>query len=75
MKRLMGSLSVAALAVVLAAPLAAQTFRVTASIPFEFMVAERSMPAGDYTVQRAEPRRSGYDSGIWCRCERYNVGT
>ena len=49
MKRLIGFLSVATLAVVLAAPLGAQTLRVTAGIPFEFMVAGRSMPAGDYT--------------------------
>ena len=52
MKRLIGFLSVSTLAVVLAVPLVAQTFRVTASVPFEFMVAGRSMPAGDYTVQR-----------------------
>ena len=50
MKRLIGVLSVATLAAVLAAPLAAQTIRVTASVPFEFMVAGRSLPAGDYTV-------------------------
>ncbi len=53
MKRLIGFLSVATLAVVLAAPVGAQSFRVTATIPFEFMVSGRSMPAGDYAVQRA----------------------
>ena len=53
MKRLIGFLSVSTLAVALAAPLAAQTIRVTASVPFEFMVAGRSMPAGDYVVERA----------------------
>ena len=53
MKRLIGFLSVSTLAVALAAPLAAQTIRVTATVPFEFMVAGRSMPAGDYTVERA----------------------
>jgi hypothetical protein len=51
-KRLIGFLSVATLAVVLAAPLGAQTFRVTGSVPVEFMVGGRSMPAGDYTVAR-----------------------
>ncbi len=53
MKRLIGFLSVSTLAVALAAPLAAQTIRVTATVPFEFIVAGRSMPAGDYTVERA----------------------
>ena len=52
MKRLIGFLSVSTLAVALAAPLAAQTIRVTANVPFEFMVAGRSMPAGDYIVER-----------------------
>ena len=53
MKRLIGFLSVATLVGVLAAPLAAQqTLGVTGSVPFEFMVGGRSMPAGDYTVAR-----------------------
>ena len=59
MKRLIGFLSVATLAVVLAAPLAAQEFRVTATVPFEFMVSGRSMPAGEYMVQRAGTGGSG----------------
>jgi hypothetical protein len=59
MKRLIGFLSVATLAVVLAAPLPAQEFRVTATVPFEFMVAGRSMPAGDYAVRRAGSIVSG----------------
>jgi hypothetical protein len=59
MKRLIGFLSVATLAVVLAAPLPAQEFRVTATVPFEFMVSGRSMPAGDYMVQRAGSIASG----------------
>lgn len=59
MKRLMSCLSMTTLAVVLAVPLAAQTFRVTASIPFDFMVAESSMPAGEYAVQRAGSSGSG----------------
>jgi hypothetical protein len=53
MERLIGFLTVSTLAAVLAVPLAAQTLRVTASVPFEFMVAGRSMPAGNYTVERA----------------------
>ncbi len=52
MKRLIGFLSVTTLTAVLAAPLAAQTMWVNASVPFEFMLAGRSMPAGDYTVAR-----------------------
>ena len=52
MKRLIGFLPVATLAVVLAAPLGAQTFRVAGSVPFEFMVGGQSMPSGDYTVAR-----------------------
>ena len=55
MKSPIGFLSVATLAAVLAAPLAAQTIRVTATVPFEFMVAGRSMPAGDYTVATLGP--------------------
>jgi hypothetical protein len=52
MKKTLGFLSVVTLAAALAAPLAAQTFRVTARVPFEFMVGGRSMPAGDYSLQR-----------------------
>jgi len=52
MKRLIGFLSGATLAVVLAAPLGAQTFRVAGSVPFEFTVGVQSMPAGEYTVAR-----------------------
>jgi hypothetical protein len=59
MKRFIGFLSLAALVVALAAPLAAQTMRVTASVPFEFMVASRSMPAGDYTVGSVFPETGG----------------
>jgi hypothetical protein len=50
MKRSIGFLFVAMMAVVLAAPLAAQTVSITASVPFEFMVTGSSMPAGDYTI-------------------------
>ena len=56
MKRLIGFLSVATLSVALAAPLAAQIGSVTASVPFEFMVGESSMPAGDYTIGSVFPQ-------------------
>ena len=50
MKKVLGCLSMAALAVVMAAPVSAQTLTVTASVPFDFVVAGRTMPAGDYVV-------------------------
>ena len=59
MKRLIGFLSVSTLAAVLAVPLAAQTFRVTANVPFEFMVAGRSMPAGNYHIGNLGSNRTG----------------
>lgn len=48
MKNLLGCLSMAALAVVLAAPLPAQTIELRANVPFDFMVGGRTMPAGAY---------------------------
>jgi len=50
MKKVLGCLSMAALAVVMAAPVSAQTLSVTASVPFDFVVGGRTMPAGDYVV-------------------------
>ena len=50
MKRLLGCLSMAALAIVLAAPVSAQTVTVRVSVPFDFLVGGRTMPAGDYIV-------------------------
>ena len=50
MKNVLGCLSMAALAVVLAAPVSAQTITLQASVPFDFVVAGRTMPAGDYMV-------------------------
>ena len=38
----------AALAVVLAAPLPAQTIALKANVPFDFMVGGRMLPAGEY---------------------------
>jgi hypothetical protein len=42
------SMSIRAFALV--APLAAQSLRLTANIPFEFMVAGKTLPAGQYTM-------------------------
>jgi hypothetical protein len=50
MKKVLGCLSMAALAVVLAAPVSAQTLTLKASVPFDFVVGGRTMPAGDYEV-------------------------
>jgi len=50
MKRLLGCLSMAALAILLAAPVSAQTIKLKASVPFDFVVGGRTMPAGDYMV-------------------------
>jgi hypothetical protein len=75
MKSLIGLLSVATLAVVLAAPLAAQTIKVTADVPFDFMVAGRALPAGDYRVS-ADPaamsgvRVRGGNSGVLALANR-----
>jgi hypothetical protein len=43
-------LSISALVVALAIPMSAQTMRLTANIPFEFMVAGKTLPAGDYSI-------------------------
>jgi hypothetical protein len=48
MKKAMGCLSMAALAVVLAAPMPAQSIVVKANVPFDFMVGGRMLPAGSY---------------------------
>ena len=50
MKNVLGCLSMAALAVLLAAPVSAQTITLQASVPFDFVIAGRTMPAGDYMV-------------------------
>ena len=41
MKKMLGCLSMAALAVVLAAPVSAQTVTLSASVPFDFVVGGR----------------------------------
>jgi hypothetical protein len=48
MKKALGCLSMAALAVVLAAPLPAQSIAVRANVPFDFIVGGHTLPAGDY---------------------------
>jgi hypothetical protein len=48
MKKVLGCLSLAALAVVLAAPVSAQTLTLKASVPFDFVLGGHIMPAGDY---------------------------
>ena len=51
MKKVLGCLSMAALAFVLAAPVSAQTITLKASVPFDFVVGGRTLPAGDYVVR------------------------
>jgi hypothetical protein len=51
MKKVLGCLSMAALAVLLASPVSAQTITLKASVPFDFVVGGRTMPAGDYVVR------------------------
>ncbi len=43
-------LAISGLVLVLAAPLPAQTIRLMANIPFEFVAGSRTLPAGDYAV-------------------------
>jgi hypothetical protein len=53
----------AALAVVLAAPVSAQTVTVNAKVPFDFVVGGRAMPAGSYAFNALT--LAGYDAGFW----------
>jgi len=50
MKNVLGCLSMAAVAVLLAAPVSAQTITLKASVPFDFVVGGHTTPAGDYMV-------------------------
>ena len=43
-------MAIAGLALLLAAPAPAQTSRLMASIPFDFVTGTRTLPAGDYVV-------------------------
>jgi hypothetical protein len=45
-------LSISALLAALAVPLLAQTIRLTANVPFEFVVNNRTLPAGEYSFTR-----------------------
>jgi hypothetical protein len=49
---------IAALAISLAAPVSAQTLTLHANIPFDFVVAGRTVPAGDYWVGPAANNKS-----------------
>jgi len=53
MKKVLGCLSIAALAVVLAAPVSAQILTLNVSVPFDFVVGGHTLPAGDYVVGKA----------------------
>jgi hypothetical protein len=48
--RIAGTLSVLTVLGLLAVPLAAQTHRLTADIPFEFSAGGKAMPAGEYSI-------------------------
>jgi len=48
MKNVLGCFSIAALAVILAAPVSAQSTAVRANVPFDFMVGGLTLPAGAY---------------------------
>ena len=58
MKKVLGCLSMAALAIVLAVPAPAQTITLKASVPFDFVVGGRTMPAGEYVLS------TNGDSGV-----------
>ena len=51
MKRVLGWVSMAALAILLVVPASAQTITLKSSVPFDFMVGGRTMPAGEYVVR------------------------
>jgi len=57
MKKVLGCLSMAAVAVLLAAPVSAQTLLLRASVPFDFVVAGHTLPAGDYLVSQVNAER------------------
>jgi hypothetical protein len=57
MKKVLGCLSMAALAVLLAAPVSAQTLSLRASVPFDFVVNGHTLPAGDYLISQVNAER------------------
>jgi hypothetical protein len=50
-KKLLGVFAAVGLVLALSAPLAAQSTRLSANIPFEFNVAGKTLPAGEYTIE------------------------
>ncbi len=52
MKKLLGCLSMAAVAILLAAPVSAQNLSLKVSVPFDFVVGGHTLPAGDYLVSQ-----------------------
>jgi hypothetical protein len=52
MKKVLGCLSMAAVAVLLAAPVSAQDLSLRVSVPFEFIVGGHTLPAGNYLVSQ-----------------------
>ena len=50
-KRFFGLFALAVLVVSVAAPLSAQSVRLTAKVPFEFTVGNQTLPAGEYALQ------------------------
>ena len=57
MKKVLGCLSMAALAVLLAAPVSAQTLTLRVSVPFDFVVGGNTLPAGDYLISQVNAER------------------
>ena len=52
-KRMLVIVAVSILMAIAVTPLAAQTLTLTANIPFEFIMAGKTMPAGQYEVARS----------------------
>jgi hypothetical protein len=53
-RRSLTLLAIAGLVLLVAAPLPAQTIRLKASIPFEFVAGTQTLPAGDYAIDTTE---------------------
>jgi hypothetical protein len=52
MKKVLGCLSMAAVVVLLVAPVSAQTSALKVSVPFDFIVGGHTLPAGNYAVDK-----------------------
>ncbi len=57
-KRQAGMPAMAALALLVAAPLGAQNIRLSAVVPFEFIVGNKTLPAGEYVLRSATAPQS-----------------